>query len=69
MFWLKQCARCGGDLYDEKDIFGPYISCVQCGFQKDVPYKPLDPYDLSQPEPSPSAPTGGFSGSGLVGAR
>ena len=37
MFWLKKCPRCSGDLYDEKDTFGPYFSCVQCGFHKDIP--------------------------------
>ena len=31
MFWLKSCPRCGGDLYDERDQYGHYIVCIQCG--------------------------------------
>jgi len=31
MFWLKSCPRCHGDLYDNKDIYGSYIDCFQCG--------------------------------------
>jgi hypothetical protein len=31
MFWLKCCPRCGGDLYDYRDQYGYYITCVQCG--------------------------------------
>ena len=37
MFWLKNCPRCSGDIYSEKDSFGSYVACVQCGFQKDIP--------------------------------
>ena len=31
MFWLKSCPRCHGDLYDNADIYGDYIDCLQCG--------------------------------------
>jgi hypothetical protein len=31
MFWLKRCPQCGGDLIDESDVYGTYISCLQCG--------------------------------------
>lgn len=37
MFWFKECPRCSGDLYEEEDVFGLYVSCMQCGFQKDLP--------------------------------
>jgi len=30
-FWLKACPRCLGDLEEDEDRFGLYISCVQCG--------------------------------------
>jgi len=33
MFWLKGCQRCGGDLYQGVDIYGPYIACLQCSKQ------------------------------------
>lgn len=28
---MKSCQRCGGDLYEETDHFGSYVSCFQCG--------------------------------------
>ena len=30
MFYFKACLRCHGDLYKGADVYGPYISCVQC---------------------------------------
>ena len=31
MFWLKCCPKCEGDLYEEKDTYGKYVACMQCG--------------------------------------
>ena len=31
MFWLKSCPRCGGDLHEERDFYGGYVACIQCG--------------------------------------
>jgi len=31
MMWLKACPRCHGDLTAEEDIYGNYVSCLQCG--------------------------------------
>jgi DNA-directed RNA polymerase subunit RPC12/RpoP len=31
MMYLRSCPRCGGDLQEESDKFGPYIACIQCG--------------------------------------
>jgi len=28
---IKGCKRCGGDLFLERDNYGSYISCIQCG--------------------------------------
>jgi hypothetical protein len=30
MFWLKACPKCQGDLYNGKDAYGSFISCMQC---------------------------------------
>ena len=30
MYWLKACSKCGGDLYEGTDMFGPYVACLQC---------------------------------------
>jgi hypothetical protein len=31
MYWLKSCPRCHGDLFDNSDVYGNYIDCLQCG--------------------------------------
>ena len=33
---LKGCPKCGGDLSVARDIYGRYVSCLQCGLVKDV---------------------------------
>ncbi len=32
MIWLKRCPRCKGDLQDNRDIYGRYFVCIQCGY-------------------------------------
>ncbi len=33
MLWLKSCPRCDkGDLCQDMDIFGYFVSCLQCGY-------------------------------------
>ncbi|HLC30894.1 MAG TPA: YheV family putative metal-binding protein [Dehalococcoidia bacterium] len=35
--WYKNCPKCGkGDLIQEKDIYGSYRQCVQCGYLEDL---------------------------------
>ena len=36
MFWFKQCPRCSGDLFEDRDQYGTFITCMQCGFTKDA---------------------------------
>ena len=36
MVWMKNCPRCGGDIYCESDVYGSYIECAQCAFLRDV---------------------------------
>ena len=43
MFKLKGCPRCGGDLREERDKYGAYDICLQCGFHQS------DSADLSPP--------------------
>ena len=33
---LKSCPRCKGDLFLERDIYGWYEQCLQCGHMKDL---------------------------------
>ncbi len=37
MFWLKCCPRCKGDLFEQRDQFGSFFTCIQCGLSRDVP--------------------------------
>ncbi len=37
MITFKGCPKCHGDLYLSKDMYGKYISCLQCGYMKDLP--------------------------------
>ena len=37
MLQLKGCPRCQGDLVLDKDHFGWYQSCIQCGMNIDLP--------------------------------
>ena len=30
--WLKGCPKCGGDLYNDRDVMGYYRQCLQCGY-------------------------------------
>ena len=36
MFYLKACTKCRGDLILEKDAFGDFLKCMQCGSLIDV---------------------------------
>ena len=36
MLMLKGCPRCKGDLYLHRDHDGPFLSCMQCGYIKDL---------------------------------
>ena len=32
MLYLKSCPRCEGDVRYERDMYGSYLDCLQCGF-------------------------------------
>lgn len=32
MFWNKACPKCKGSLVDDRDKFGYFIFCLQCGY-------------------------------------
>ena len=36
MYFLKQCPRCNGDLATDSDKYGEFVSCLQCGYCKDI---------------------------------
>ena len=45
MLYLKGCPRCEGDIYADRDEYGEYRQCLQCGF---VGYPPK-PATLTRP--------------------
>ena len=34
--FLKACKRCGGDMHINRDIYGEYKECLQCGLMLDM---------------------------------
>ena len=33
---FNACPKCSGDLEVRRDIYGMFVSCLQCGLQKDL---------------------------------
>jgi hypothetical protein len=31
--WIKSCPRCCGDMMEKSDMYGPFISCLQCSHE------------------------------------
>ena len=36
MYLLKQCPKCNGDLTTDRDRYGQFVSCMQCGHCEDI---------------------------------
>ena len=47
MFWLKGCPHCSGDLYVDQDQYGSFVSCLQCGLNREVCSQPGEPLEIS----------------------
>ena len=39
MIYFKECPKCHGDLLSGEDVHGGYVSCIQCGYLRDLPRK------------------------------
>ena len=39
MIYFKSCPKCHGDLTTGRDAYGGFISCLQCGFLRDIEAK------------------------------
>lgn len=48
---FNACPKCRGDLQLRRDIYGMFVSCLQCGLQRDLD-APLPAASLSQPLPA-----------------
>ncbi len=47
MFLLKGCPRCFGDLYVDHDRYGSFVSCLQCGLNREVCSQPGEPLQIA----------------------
>ena len=57
MFWFKHCPRCSGDLFKDNDQYGEFITCMQCGFNRDLPVSHQGLLIISaDPLPAPVVP-------------
>ena len=36
MFFFKACPKCQGDLHVDRDSYGTFVKCLQCGLLRDV---------------------------------
>ncbi len=36
MIFLKNCPKCRGDMVLDRDMYGDYIKCLQCGLINDA---------------------------------
>ena len=36
MIYFKACPRCKGDIKVSGDLYGPYLECLQCGYEIEV---------------------------------
>ncbi len=34
--YLKACPRCKGDMHANRDMYGEYKECLQCGYMVDI---------------------------------
>ena len=48
---IQICPRCSGSMYADRDIYGEYRICLQCGYMVDVAkpaYQPVSPVSRSR---------------------
>ena len=43
MFYFKACTKCRGDLILDRDSYGDFLKCMQCGTLIDVDVKSQGP--------------------------
>ena len=48
---FNACPKCRGDLEIRRDVYGMFVSCLQCGLQRDLD-APNQAIELAKPEPA-----------------
>lgn len=57
MFWLKRRPRCSGDLFEQNDKYGIFVTCMGYVFSKYVHDKLVDPDNVNvNSVPAPVVP-------------
>lgn len=51
---FNACPKCRGDLEVRRDIYGMFVSCLQCGLQRDLD-APIAGVELTRAEPATAA--------------
>ena len=46
MFWFKGCPRCCCDLYVDQHQYGSFVSCLQCGLNRELASQPGEPRQI-----------------------
>ena len=49
MVYLKSCPKCLGDLTLGQDSYGTFVSCLQCGFMRDLDVAPVSKIEAKAP--------------------
>jgi hypothetical protein len=50
---LRACPRCVGDLHTNRDMYGTYKECLQCGYMLDINKVPDKRDFSSEQKPKP----------------
>ena len=53
---FNACPKCSGDLELRRDIYGMFVSCLQCGLQRDLD-APNQAIEFDKPKQSTSTAT------------
>ena len=68
MFLLKSCPRFSGGLYVDQDQYGSFVSCMQCGLNREICSQPGEPLRIASAASLP-APLPQWQGAGTKRRR
>ena len=64
---FNACPKCSGDLEFRRDVYGMFVSCLQCGLQRDLD-APSQVMEWAKPKPSSTMATKPMAGEELLKA-
>lgn len=60
MLYTKACPRCSGDIKLDRDNYGVYAKCLQCGFNRDFKTRKEDMPGMNGAETAAGPDLGGY---------